>query len=64
MSGSKKLGAMLVEPNKDLAFMKELIEAGQVKPYIDRWYPLCETAEALHYYGNGHSRGKVVISTR
>ena len=64
MSGSKKLGAMLVEPNKDLAFMKELIEAGQVKPYIDRCYPLCETAEALHYYGNGHSRGKVVISTR
>ena len=62
MTGSKKLGAMLVKPNKDLAFMKELIEAGKVKPVIDRRYKLSETAEALRYYGEGHARGKVVIT--
>lgn len=62
MTGSKKLGAMLVKPNKDLAFMKKLLEAGSVKPVIDRCYPLSETTEALRYYGEGHARGKVVIT--
>jgi len=62
MTGSKKMGSMLVEPNKGLDFMKELIEAGKVKPVIDRCYPLRETAEALRYYGEGHARGKVVIT--
>jgi NADPH:quinone reductase-like Zn-dependent oxidoreductase len=62
MTGSQQLGSLLVKPNKDLAFMKELIEAGKVKPVIDRCYPLREVPEALRYYGEGHARGKVVIS--
>ena len=56
------MGNLLVKPNKDLAFMKELIEAGKVKPVIDRRYTLSEVAEALRYYGEGHARGKVVIT--
>jgi NADPH:quinone reductase-like Zn-dependent oxidoreductase len=62
MTGSKKLGSMMVKPNKDLDFMKELIEAGKVKPVIDRRYTLREAAEALRYYGEGHARGKVIIT--
>jgi NADPH:quinone reductase-like Zn-dependent oxidoreductase len=62
MTGSQKLGAMLVKPNKDLGTMKELIEAGKVRPIVDRCYPLSEAAEALRYYGEGHARGKVVIT--
>ena len=62
IGGDKKLGAMLVKPNQDLDFMKELIEAGKVKPVIDRCYPLSETPDALRYYGEGHARGKVVIT--
>jgi NADPH:quinone reductase-like Zn-dependent oxidoreductase len=62
VTGSKKLNSMLVEVNKDLGFMKELIEAGKIKPVIDRRYPLNETAEAFRYYGEGHARGKVVIT--
>ena len=61
MGGDKKLGAMMVESNKDLDFMKELIEAGKVVPVVDRGYPLHETAEAFRYYSEGHSCGKVVI---
>ena len=52
-----------VRPNqKDLAFMTELLEAGKVLPVIDRRYPLSELAKAVRYYGEGHSRGKVVIT--
>jgi NADPH:quinone reductase-like Zn-dependent oxidoreductase len=62
MAGDKKLGAMLVEPNKDLDFLTELIEAGKLKPVVDRQYPLSEAAQALGYYAGGHARGKVVLT--
>ena len=47
---------------KDLVFLKELLEAGKVVPVIDRRYPLSEAAEALRYLGEGHARGKIVIA--
>ena len=48
---------------KDLTFLKELIEAGKVTPAIDRAYPLSDAADVFRYLGNGHARGKVVITT-
>lgn len=61
--GSKKMGSILQRPNqKDLVFVKELIEAGKVKPVIDRHYPLSEVVEALRYFGEGHAQGKIVIT--
>jgi NADPH:quinone reductase-like Zn-dependent oxidoreductase len=64
MTGSKKMGNMgVAKPNqKDLVFMKELLEAGKVVPVIDRCYPLSEVADALRYLEEGHARGKVVIT--
>src|SRR2546425_887165 len=47
---------------EDLAFMRELFEAGKVRPVIDRTYELSEAPEALRYLGEGHARGKVVIT--
>ena len=56
------MGNLFMRPNqKDMVFMKELLEAGKVVPVIDRRYPLSELAEAVRYYREGHSRGKVVI---
>jgi len=61
--GGKKMGGVSARPSqKDLVFMKGLLEAGKVVPVIDRRYPLSETAEALRYLGEGHARGKVVIT--
>ena len=47
---------------KDLLFMKELLEAGKVVPVIDRCYPLREVPEAIRYLEEGHAKGKVVIT--
>jgi len=62
MTTSKKIGILLHKPNKDLPFMKELSETGKIKPVIDRRYPLSEVPEALWYFGEGHARGKLVIT--
>ena len=39
----------------DLAFLKELLEVGNVVPVIDRWYLLSEIAEAIRYLEAGHA---------
>ena len=45
---------------KDLEFLSELIEAGKVRPQIDRRYPFAEIPAAIAYLEQGHARGKVV----
>jgi NADPH:quinone reductase-like Zn-dependent oxidoreductase len=47
---------------KDLADLKELIEAGKVTPVIDKRYALADAPEALRYQGEGHGQGKSVIT--
>ena len=46
----------------DLAYLKDLLEAGKVVPVIDKSFPLSDLPKALRYYGEGHSQGKVVIT--
>ena len=63
MTGRNKMGNLLARPNqRDLVFMKELLEGGKVVPVIERRYPLSEVAEALRYVEAGHAQGKVVIT--
>ncbi len=63
-AGSQKMGFMGIAKinQKDLVYVKELIEAGKVVPVIETRYPLRETAEALRYLEEGHARGKVVVT--
>ena len=60
---SQKLLPFLAKNSKeDLMFLKELVEAGRIRPVIDRTYPLSETAAAIRYLEEGHARGKIVIT--
>ena len=47
---------------EDLGVVAELFEAGKVRSVIDRRYELSDAAEALAYLGEGHARGKVIIT--
>ena len=61
--GSQKMLPFLAKNStEDLLVLKEMIEAGKVRPVIDRTYPLSETPAAMRYLEEGHARGKVVIT--
>jgi len=60
----KRMGIFMWNPNKreDLDLLSRLLDAGKVKPVIDRRYELSQVPEALRYVERGHARGKVVIT--
>jgi len=63
-AGNKKVGFQGITKvnTKDLIFLRELIEAGRVRPVIDRRYPLDRAAEAMRYLGEHHARGKIIVT--
>jgi NADPH:quinone reductase-like Zn-dependent oxidoreductase len=60
---SQKLATFVMKPNtKDLQFLKELVEAGKLKPVIDSTYTLREVPKAIRRLEAGHAQGKLVIT--
>lgn len=47
---------------KDLAFLRDLLETGKIASIIDRHYPLSNVAEAIRYREEGHAQGKIIIT--
>lgn len=47
---------------EDLEYLRELIQAGKLRPVVERTYPLSEGREAVRYVGTGEARAKVVIT--
>jgi NADPH:quinone reductase-like Zn-dependent oxidoreductase len=62
LRGSQKAVFFIAKFNKpDMATLRDLVEAGSVRPVVERRYALSETAAALRAMGEGHLRGKLVI---
>lgn len=59
---SRKIRVLVTRSGEDLAYLKGLIEAGNVVPVIDSHYPLSEVPAAYRRFGEGHHTGKIVIT--
>jgi NADPH:quinone reductase-like Zn-dependent oxidoreductase len=60
----QEVGMMMADSNqKDLTMLADMIQAGKLRPVIDRTYKsLTQIPEALRYLEEGHARGKVVVT--
>ena len=63
VGSGRKVIFFIAKFNKaDMLVLQELLESGKVTPVIDRRYEWSEIADALRYLGEGHARGKIVIT--
>jgi NADPH:quinone reductase-like Zn-dependent oxidoreductase len=60
--GQKTYILSLVQSQKDLIFIKELLQSGKVIPVIDGCYPISKTSEAFWHFEKVHPKGKIVIT--
>lgn len=47
---------------EDLMVLRQLLAAGTIRSVVDRHYELSQVPDALRYLGEGHARGKIVIT--
>lgn len=60
---SRKVMFFIAKLNRaDMMVMRELLESGKVTPVVDKRYEMSEVADAFRYLGEGHARGKVVLT--
>ncbi len=63
LRGSQKAVFFIARTNRaDMEILRELLETGKVRPVVDRKYELADTADAFRYLGEGHARGKIIVT--
>lgn len=60
-SGQKFMGLVSKENHQDLEVLAGMFEAGSIKPFVDKVYPLAEAPAAIAYLHDGRVRGKAVV---
>ena len=58
----KHVRVVFLKPNKDLAYMSELFEAGKLVPVIEGPYKLADLSEAFRFFATGDYKGKIIIT--
>lgn len=64
MLGDKKISILFHKANEGLGELGELVSSGKVTPIVDKTFQLDELVDALTYYGQGKTKGKIVIKVR
>jgi NADPH:quinone reductase-like Zn-dependent oxidoreductase len=63
LRGSQRAVFFIAKTNRaDMEILRELLESGKVRPVVDRRYELADAADAFRYLGEGHARGKIVVT--
>jgi len=63
LGASQKAEFFIAKFNKeDFALLKELLDSGKVKPYVEKTYPLNKITDAMNHLGTGHAQGKIVLT--
>jgi NADPH:quinone reductase-like Zn-dependent oxidoreductase len=60
-ASGRHLRVVGLKPNKDLAYVNELFEAGKLTPVVDRTYALAHVPDALRRFATGDHMGKIII---
>ncbi|MBK8783559.1 MAG: NAD(P)-dependent alcohol dehydrogenase [Anaerolineales bacterium] len=65
IGASQKISFFIAQfTREDLSILRDIIEAGKVKPVVEKVYPLAQVAEAMRHLGTGHARGKLVLKMK
>lgn len=63
LGASQKVSFFIAKFNKeDMNLLKELLESGKIKPFVEKVYPLDQITEAMRRFGQGHVQGKIVVA--
>lgn len=63
LHSKQKLAFFLAKfTREDMQVLKELLETGKIKPYVEKTYPLIQFADAMRHLGSGHAEGKIVLT--